>query len=89
MCDLLDDLLRQTRVASDPENSSACQVHSNKDAAASPEGSLVQTLAQVLLAMLLDSQSRPSYRPSPEVAHVLWIYLHNLTSMPDQVVVRT
>ena len=28
-----------------------------------------------LLAMLLDSQSRPSYRPSPEVAHVLWMYL--------------
>ena len=25
--------------------------------------------------MLLDSQSRPSYRPSPEVAHVLWMYL--------------
>jgi hypothetical protein len=24
---------------------------------------------------LLDSQSRPSYKPSPEVAHVLWIYL--------------
>lgn len=28
-----------------------------------------------LLAMLLESQSRPSYNPSPEVAHVLWIYL--------------
>jgi hypothetical protein len=25
--------------------------------------------------MLLESQSRPSYNPSPEVAHVLWIYL--------------
>ena len=31
-----------------------------------------------LLAMLLDSQSRPSYRPSPDVAHVLWIYLHGM-----------
>ncbi len=29
-----------------------------------------------LLAMLLESQSRPSYRPSPDVAHVLWMYLH-------------
>ena len=28
-----------------------------------------------LLAMLLDNQSRPSYRPSPEVAQVLWMYL--------------
>ena len=28
-----------------------------------------------LLAMLLDNQSSPSYRPSPEVAHVLWMYL--------------
>ena len=28
-----------------------------------------------LLAMLLDSQSRPSYSPSPDVAHVLWMYL--------------
>jgi len=25
--------------------------------------------------MLLDSQSKPSYRPSPDVAHVLWMYL--------------
>ena len=25
--------------------------------------------------MLLDSHSRPSYSPSPEVAHVLWMYL--------------
>ncbi len=25
--------------------------------------------------MLLDSQSRPSYKPSPEVAQVLWMYL--------------
>eukprot|EP01018_Ginkgo_biloba_P038737 Gb_38389 [translate_table: standard] len=24
--------------------------------------------------MLFESQSRPSYRPSPEVAQVLWIY---------------
>lgn len=31
--------------------------------------------AHPLLAMLLDSQSSPSYRPSPEVAHVLWMYL--------------
>ena len=30
-----------------------------------------------LLAILLESQSRPSYSPSPEVAHVLWIYLRN------------
>lgn len=28
-----------------------------------------------LLAMLLESQSRPSYSPSPEVAQVLWMYL--------------
>ena len=28
-----------------------------------------------MLAMLLDSQSRPSYKPSPEVAQVLWMYL--------------
>jgi hypothetical protein len=26
--------------------------------------------------MLADSQSSPSYRPSPVVAHVLWMYLH-------------
>jgi hypothetical protein len=26
--------------------------------------------------MLLESQSRPSYKPSPVVAQVLWIYLH-------------
>lgn len=31
--------------------------------------------AYTLLAMLFESQSSPSYRPSPEVAHVLWIYL--------------
>ena len=35
-----------------------------------------------LLAMLLDSQSKPSYRPSPDVAHVLWIYLHNMETSP-------
>ena len=28
-----------------------------------------------LLTMLFESQSNPSYNPSPEVAHVLWIYL--------------
>lgn len=28
--------------------------------------------------MLLESQSNPSYNPSPEVAHVLWIYLQNI-----------
>lgn len=28
-----------------------------------------------LLAMLLESQSRPSYRPSPDVAQVDWMYL--------------
>lgn len=27
--------------------------------------------------MLLESQSSPSYNPSPEVAHVLWIYLRH------------
>ena len=31
--------------------------------------------AHPLLAILLDSQSKPSYRPSPDVAHVLWMYL--------------
>ncbi|ONK61701.1 uncharacterized protein A4U43_C08F32670 [Asparagus officinalis] len=30
---------------------------------------------QTLLAMLFDSQSNPSYSPSPDVAHVLWMYL--------------
>jgi len=29
---------------------------------------------QPLLAMLLESQSSPSYSPSPEVAQVLWMY---------------
>ena len=29
-----------------------------------------------LLLMFIDSQSSPSYRPSPFVAHVLWMYLH-------------
>jgi hypothetical protein len=33
-----------------------------------------QVCCLTFLAMLLDSQSRPSYKPSPEVAHVLWIY---------------
>lgn len=28
-----------------------------------------------LLLMFCDSQSRPSYRPSPDVAQVLWMYL--------------
>lgn len=28
-----------------------------------------------LLAMLLESQSSPSYNPSPDVAQVLWMYL--------------
>jgi hypothetical protein len=32
-------------------------------------------LAQPRDAMFCDSQSRPSYRPSPDVAHVLWMYL--------------
>ena len=32
-----------------------------------------------LLAMLLDSQSKPSYRPSPDVAQVLWMYLQQDT----------
>ena len=32
-----------------------------------------------LLAMLLDSQSKPSYRPSPDVAQVLWMYLQQKT----------
>ena len=27
--------------------------------------------------MLLESQSKPSYSPSPDVAQVLWIYLKN------------
>ena len=30
--------------------------------------------AQALLAMLLESQSSPSYSPSPLVAQVLWMY---------------
>jgi hypothetical protein len=33
------------------------------------------TMLLTLFAMLLDSQSKPSYRPSPDVAHVLWMYL--------------
>ena len=28
-----------------------------------------------LFAILLESQSNPSYSPSPDVAHVLWMYL--------------
>lgn len=28
-----------------------------------------------LFAMLLESQSNPSYKPSPDVAQVLWMYL--------------
>lgn len=35
--------------------------------------------AHALLAMLLESQSNPSYRPSPLVAHVLWMYLQEAT----------
>ena len=30
-----------------------------------------------LFAMLFESQSNPSYKPSPEVAQVLWIYLQH------------
>jgi transposase len=30
--------------------------------------------------MLFESQSSPSYNPSPEVAHVLWMYLQNINS---------
>ena len=29
--------------------------------------------------ILVDSQSSPSYSPSPELAHVLWMYLHSNT----------
>ena len=36
-----------------------------------PQGKEIGTL----FAMLLESQSRPSYKPSPVVAQVLWIYL--------------
>lgn len=48
---------------------------------AAPAGTLTshcpstRVLSDYLLAMFCDSQSRPSYRPSPEVAHVLWMYL--------------
>ena len=41
---------------------------------------IVCILTHPLLAMLLESQSRPSYRPSPDVAHVLWMYLNNTKS---------
>ncbi len=34
-------------------------------------------------AMFCDSQSRPSYRPSPLVAHVLWMYLWRQASNED------
>jgi hypothetical protein len=40
-----------------------------------PKGKLKHTL----LAMLLDSQSSPSYNPSPVVAQVLWMYLQART----------
>jgi hypothetical protein len=40
-----------------------------------PAESSFSCTAHPLLAMLLDSQSKPSYRPSPDVAHVLWMYL--------------
>lgn len=36
---------------------------------------LLKSNENTLVAMLLESQSSPSYSPSPEVAHVLWIYL--------------
>ena len=39
--------------------------------------------AQALFAMLEESQSRPSYSPSPEVAHVLWMYLHSTQRRDD------
>jgi len=32
-----------------------------------------------LFAILFESQSSPSYSPSPEVAHVLWMYLQRTT----------
>jgi hypothetical protein len=47
-----------------------------------------------LFAMLLESQSRPSYKPSPVVAQVLWIYLQvtikfsRLGKATDQLVCR-
>ena len=48
-------------------NSALRTVHATRD--------LFQRHTYDLLAMLLDSQSRPSYSPSPDVAQVLWMYL--------------
>jgi hypothetical protein len=45
-------------------------------------------LSDYLLAMFCDSQSRPSYRPSPEVAHVLWMYLQTNHSKNTDSMVR-
>lgn len=42
---------------------------------ADPEQTGSRFFRHTLEEMLLDSQSRPSYRPSPDVAQVLWMYL--------------
>lgn len=37
-------------------------------------------MENTLLAMLLDNQSSPSYKPSPEVAQVLCMYLNEIAA---------
>lgn len=37
-------------------------------------------MENTLLAMLLDSQSSPSYKPSPEVAQALCMYLNEIAA---------
>ena len=42
-----------------------------------------------LSKMLLDSQSRPSYSPSPEAAEVHWMYLHKELSQLTNTTIQT
>ena len=43
----------------------------------------------VLLEMLLDNQSRPSYSPWPEVAEALWTYMRNELSQSTNTTIQT
>ena len=43
----------------------------------------------VLLEMLFDNQSRPSYSPWPEVAEALRTYLHNELSQSTNTTIQT
>lgn len=50
---------------------------------APPQTCMWSAAVYLALAMLFESQSRPSYRPSPDVAHVLWMYLCSHTTVPQ------